>query len=55
MDRFTHYAWPFFEPRHAKLAAEAEAQAQALCMATKDFKRAYQAFVAKQKPVFKGD
>jgi enoyl-CoA hydratase/carnithine racemase len=36
-------------------AIEAEAQAQAICMATKDFMRAYQAFVAKQKPVFKGD
>jgi enoyl-CoA hydratase/carnithine racemase len=36
-------------------AIEAEAQAQAICMATKDFKRAYQAFVAKQKPAFKGD
>ena len=36
-------------------AIEAEAQAQAICMATNDFERAYQAFVAKQKPVFKGD
>jgi enoyl-CoA hydratase/carnithine racemase len=36
-------------------AVEAEAQAQAICMATNDFDRAYQAFVAKQKPVFKGD
>ena len=36
-------------------AIEAEAQAQAICMATNDFRRAYQAFVAKQKPVFKGD
>jgi len=36
-------------------AIEAEAQAQALCMATQDFTRAYQAFVARQKPVFKGD
>jgi len=36
-------------------AIEAEAQAQALCMATQDFQRAYQAFVAKEKPVFKGD
>src|SRR2546421_1373709 len=25
MDRFAHYGWPFFEPRHAKLAAEADA------------------------------
>ena len=36
-------------------AIEAEAQAQALCMQTKDFKRAYEAFAAKQKPVFQGD
>ena len=28
MDRFAHYAWPFFEERHRKLAAEAEAWAQ---------------------------
>ena len=31
-------------------AIEAEAQAQAICMQTQDFKRAYEAFVAKQKP-----
>lgn len=36
-------------------AIEAEAQAQAICMQTQDFKRAYDAFVAKQKPEFKGD
>ena len=36
-------------------AIEAEAQAQAICMQTKDYERAYDAFVAKQKPVFKGD
>jgi enoyl-CoA hydratase/carnithine racemase len=36
-------------------AIEAEAQAQAICMASKDFTRAYEAFVGKQKPVFKGD
>lgn len=36
-------------------AIETEAQAQAICMATNDFNRAYEAFVAKQKPVFKGD
>ncbi len=36
-------------------AIEAEAQAQAICMQTKDFTRAYDAFVAKQKPVFEGD
>jgi enoyl-CoA hydratase/carnithine racemase len=34
---------------------EAEAQAQAICMKTKDFERAYHAFVAKQKPVFEGN
>ncbi len=38
-----------------EMAIEAEAQAQALCMQTHDFKRAYEAFVAKSKPVFKGD
>ena len=36
-------------------AIEAEAQAQALCMLTEDFKRAYAAFAAKQKPVFEGN
>jgi enoyl-CoA hydratase/carnithine racemase len=36
-------------------AIEAEAQAQAICMQTRDFERAYQAFVAKQKPVFEGN
>lgn len=36
-------------------AIEAEAQAQAICMQTKDFERAYLAFVAKEKPVFQGD
>ena len=36
-------------------AIEAEAQAQAICMQTHDFKRAYDAFAAKQKPVFGGD
>jgi enoyl-CoA hydratase/carnithine racemase len=36
-------------------AIEAEAQAQALCMQTEDFRRAYRAFVAKQKPKFEGD
>ncbi|AJC19312.1 enoyl-CoA hydratase family protein [Pandoraea pulmonicola] len=36
-------------------AIEAEAEAQAICMQTQDFRRAYDAFVAKQKPVFKGD
>jgi enoyl-CoA hydratase/carnithine racemase len=36
-------------------AIEAEAQAQAVCMQTKDFERAYRAFVAKQKPKFEGN
>ena len=36
-------------------AIEAEAQAQAICMQTKDFHRAFQAFAAKQKPVFEGN
>ena len=36
-------------------AIEAEAQAQAICMQTGDFERAYQAFVAKERPVFEGD
>jgi len=36
-------------------AIEAEAQAQAICMQTEDFKRAFRAFAAKQKPVFEGD
>ena len=33
---------------------ESEAQAQAICMATGDFRRAFEAFAAKQKPVFEG-
>lgn len=36
-------------------AIEAEAQAQALCMQTKDYERAYDAFVRKEKPVFQGN
>jgi len=36
-------------------AIEAEAQAQAICMQTADFERAYTAFAAKEKPVFEGD
>jgi len=36
-------------------AIEAEAQAQAICMQTKDYERAYEAFVAKAKPVFQGN
>lgn len=36
-------------------AIEAEAQAQAICMQTQDFHRAYHAFVAREKPVFEGN
>ena len=36
-------------------AIESEAQAQAICMATNDFGRAYRAFAAKTRPVFEGD
>ncbi len=36
-------------------AIEAEAQAQAICMQTADFERAYNAFVKKEKPVFEGN
>ena len=36
-------------------AIEAEAEAQAICMQTQDFHRAYHAFVARQKPVFEGN
>ena len=36
-------------------AIESEAQAQAICMMTQDFQRAYVAFAAKQRPEFKGD
>ena len=36
-------------------AIEAEAQAQAICMQTEDFKRAYRAFVARERPKFEGN
>ena len=36
-------------------AIESEAQAQAICMATQDFDRAYRAFAAKTRPVFEGN
>ena len=36
-------------------AIDAEADAQARCMQTEDFARAYLAFAAKQKPIFEGD
>ena len=36
-------------------AIEMEAQAQAICMATNDFRRAFEAFAAKRSPIFEGD
>ena len=36
-------------------AIDSEAQAQAICMQTEDFRRAYRSFVTKEKPVFEGD
>jgi enoyl-CoA hydratase/carnithine racemase len=36
-------------------ALEAEAQAQAICMQTEDFRRAYRAFVEKRTPAFEGN
>ncbi len=49
--RMLHAEWHL--PLDAAIDAEAEAQAQ--CMQTRDFHRAYQAFVVKQKPKFEGD
>ena len=37
------------------VAIEMEAQAQAICMATNDFRRAFEAFAAKKTPEFQGD
>ncbi len=37
------------------LAIESEAQAQAICMQTKDFRRAYEAFAKRERPEFMGD
>jgi enoyl-CoA hydratase/carnithine racemase len=37
------------------MAIEAEAQAQAICMQTRDFERAYRAFLARERPAFEGD
>jgi len=46
-----HHQWNFSVDQ----AIEAEAQAQAICMQTSDFHRAYNAFVDKTKPHFAGD
>ncbi|HKX07859.1 MAG TPA: enoyl-CoA hydratase family protein [Stellaceae bacterium] len=49
--RMMHLEWDM----GVDAAIEAEAQAQAIAMQTRDFRRAYEAFVAKQKPVFEGN
>jgi enoyl-CoA hydratase/carnithine racemase len=49
--RMLHEEWDM----SIEQAIEAEAQAQAICMQTKDFRRAYEAFAAKKKPVFEGN
>jgi enoyl-CoA hydratase/carnithine racemase len=49
--RMLHQEWDM--PIDA--AIDAEAEAQAVCMQTEDFRRAYEAFAAKRKPEFKGD
>lgn len=49
--RMLHHEWSM----GVDDAIDAEAQAQAICMATNDFHRAYEAFVAKRKPTFEGN
>src|SRR6266481_1162580 len=49
--RMLHEEWDM----SIEQAIEAEAQAQAICMQTKDFARAYEAFAAKKKPDFEGN
>jgi enoyl-CoA hydratase/carnithine racemase len=49
--RMLHQEWNL----SLEAAIEAEAQAQALCMQTEDFRRAYRAFAEKSKPVFEGN
>lgn len=49
--RMLHAEWDMPIDR----AIDAEAAAQAICMQTEDFRRAYRAFVAKQKPQFEGN
>ena len=49
--RMLHQEWNL----SLESAIEAEAQAQALCMQTEDFRRAYRAFAGKTKPVFEGN
>jgi enoyl-CoA hydratase/carnithine racemase len=49
--RMLHREWAM----DVDAAIDAEAEAQAICMTTKDFHRAYDAFVAKEKPRFEGN
>jgi enoyl-CoA hydratase/carnithine racemase len=49
--KLLHQAWSM----DLATEIEAEAQAQAICMQTADFRRAYEAFVAKQRPTFEGN
>jgi enoyl-CoA hydratase/carnithine racemase len=49
--RMLHQEWNL----SIETAIEAEAQAQALCMQTEDFRRAYRAFASKHRPVFEGN
>ena len=49
--RMLHEEWSM----SLEQALEAEAQAQAICMETQDFRRAYAAFLAKEKPRFEGN
>jgi enoyl-CoA hydratase/carnithine racemase len=49
--RMLHQEWNL----SLEAAIEAEAQAQALCMQTEDFRRAYRAFAGKSRPVFEGN
>ena len=49
--RMLHQEWPMALDE----AIDAEADAQAICMQTKDFRRAYEAFARRERPVFEGD
>jgi enoyl-CoA hydratase/carnithine racemase len=49
--RMLHQEWNL----SLEAAIESEAQAQALCMQTEDFRRAYRAFAAKSVPEFEGN
>jgi len=49
--RMMHLEWDM----GVEQAIDAEAQAQAIAMQTRDFRRAYEAFVEKRKPVFEGN